>query len=74
MLNALHPRAGARLTEALRQSEAERLLRAIQLKLSPTSATAALGSYWALKLEGKEAEGRAILKACAAHGVPLPLD
>jgi tetratricopeptide (TPR) repeat protein len=74
LLRATHPQEAARMIDALKKDEASRLSRAIALKRSPTSASAALEAYWALKLEGKEAEGKAILKACAARGVPLPVD
>jgi tetratricopeptide (TPR) repeat protein len=74
LLRAAHPAAADKMLAALKKDEAGRLARAIGLKLAPTSASAALGSYWTLKLEGKEAEGKAILKACAARGVPLPID
>src|SRR5262249_5560550 len=64
--------AAGRMAEALRKDEAGRLARAITLRLSPVSAAAAYETYWALKLEGKEAEGRDVLRACAARRVPMP--
>ena len=74
LVRAAHPAEGPRLLAALRKDEAGRLSRDVALKLAPTSASVALSSFWALKLEGKEAEGKAILKACAGRGVPLPFD
>ena len=74
LLQGTHPAEAARAIGALKKDEAGRLSRSIALKLSPTSASAALEVYWELKLEGKEAEGKAVLKACAGRGVPLPFN
>jgi hypothetical protein len=74
ILRALYPEETAARTEALARSEVGKWSRAISLRLSPASASAALECYWALSLAGKEEQGQAILKRCAAQGVPLPFD
>jgi hypothetical protein len=47
--------------------------RSINRALSPWSATPALEASWVLRMAGKEAEAQAVLKECAARGVPLPV-
>jgi tetratricopeptide (TPR) repeat protein len=74
MLRAAHPDEAAKVATALARDEAHQAKLAVGRKLSPVSATAALQAYWAAQAAGKEAEGRAALKAVAARGVPLPFD
>jgi hypothetical protein len=74
MLRAAHPEDAAKLAAALTKDELHEVKRAVDRKLSPVSATAALQAYWAAQMAGKDAEGRAALKAAAARGVPLPFD
>jgi hypothetical protein len=74
LLQVTDPTEAAPMIESLGKNESGKLARAIALKLAPANPRTALAGYWALKLEGKEAEGKAILKACAARGVPFPFD
>jgi hypothetical protein len=74
LLQATHPVEAAKVLKALGKEECERLARSIALKLTPVALATALDSYWELKLAGKEAEGKAALKRCAALGVPMPFD
>ncbi|HKB41724.1 MAG TPA: hypothetical protein VKD72_35190, partial [Gemmataceae bacterium] len=74
LLQATHPEDAAARIDTLNKSELAKVGRAIGYRLSAASATTAFESYWALKLAGKEEEGKAILKRCAEQGVPLPFD
>jgi hypothetical protein len=74
MLRAAHPAEAAKVAAALAKDEAHQATLAVGRKLSPVSATTALQTYWGAQMAGKEAEGRAALKAVAARGVPLPFD
>ncbi len=74
MLRAADPDGAAKLAALLAKDEAHRAQTAVGRKLSPVSATTALLTYWEAQMAGKEAEGRAALKAVAARGVPLPFD
>jgi hypothetical protein len=60
--------------EALEKNELGRVTRAIASRLSGTIASFAFEDYWELTLAGKEEQGKAVLKRCAALGVPLPFD
>ena len=74
MLRATDPDAAAKIAAGLNKDETQRAKRAVGLKLAPVSANAAFTAYWGAQMAGKEAEGRAALKAIAARGVPLPFD
>lgn len=64
----------ARMAKIVLQDEVDRLERSIDMRLSPFSAADAYKAYWAWQIAGNEAEGIAVLKRCAARGVPIPLD
>jgi predicted metal-dependent HD superfamily phosphohydrolase len=64
--------AAATVARTVLASEPEQLERAIQKRLRPLSGAVALRLYWAARLEGKGDEARAVLKASADRGVPLP--
>ncbi len=74
MLRAAYPDEASRVAAALAKDEAHRAKLAVERTLAPVSARVALLTYWEAQMEGKEAEGRAALKAAAARGVPLPFD
>lgn len=74
MLRAAHPDEAAKIAAALAKDEAHQARLAVGRKLAPVSASNAMLTYWAAQMAGKEAEGRAALKAVAARGVPLPFD
>jgi tetratricopeptide (TPR) repeat protein len=79
LLRAAHPKEAARIAEDVRGTRAaeagrmDEIKRSIDRVLSPLSANAALDSYWALLLAGKEKEGDDLLRSLAAKGVPLPV-
>jgi hypothetical protein len=73
LLRWSEPEAAARLTEVVRRDEASRLQRQIDDKVSPLNGTTAYRLAWALEIERKAGEADAVLRRCAARGVPLPL-
>jgi hypothetical protein len=74
MLQTTHPETAAKVAEALRKDEVNRLVRAITVKLNPVTLPVMLEHYWELKLNGKEKEGLALLRSLGQQGVPLPFD
>ncbi|OAI48398.1 hypothetical protein AYO44_07125 [Planctomycetaceae bacterium SCGC AG-212-F19] len=75
MLRAAYPDEAARIAAAQQKDEFSELERAINRKLSPLSASAALSAYWTKLLAGKdEAEARTAVKPFSIRGVPLPLE
>lgn len=54
------------------KDESTRISREILQRIDPTSAPTALTLYWAAEMLGKPNDGRAILDAYAARGIPLP--
>jgi hypothetical protein len=72
MLRAADAEEAARLAKVIRDDPTEAVLRVIDWKLSPFSAGIALRTYWSLQVAGKDQEGAAILKQCAARGTPMP--
>jgi len=74
MLRAGQPDEAARVASTVRQDEVRRIGRAIDLLLSPMSATAAFDAYWSALIDGNEDEGAEILRRSAARGVPMPFD
>jgi tetratricopeptide (TPR) repeat protein len=78
LLRFAHPREAARIAEEVRGARiaeagrVDELKRSIDRVLSPLSVTAALDSYWALLLAGKEKEADEVFQGLAARGVPLP--
>ena len=74
LLRGAYPEDAARLVKAGAGDEAGRLLRGVGAKLSPVNAAGALNEYWALRMAGNAAGARAVLRAAAARGVPLPFD
>jgi hypothetical protein len=74
LLRATDPSAAADVARTFLHDESGRLDLAIRRRVEPTSAMVALACSWAAEMEGKAAEGRAILKEFAARGVPLPID
>jgi hypothetical protein len=74
MLRAAHPDDAAQIAAALAKDDAHQARLAIGRKLGPVNTGSALLTYWKAQMAGKDAEGRAVLKALAARGVPLPFD
>ena len=74
LLSAVDPDEGARMVQAYLKNESAQLSRAIQKRVEPASATAAMSLYWAAEMVGQNADGPAILRAYAARGVPLPIE
>jgi hypothetical protein len=72
VLRASHPEEAAEIAKGIQADEIGRVQRAINLKVNLLSATTVLDAYWASQIAGKEPEGLALLKRCAAQGVPLP--
>jgi hypothetical protein len=73
-VRTLDPKLADRIKETYLKSEADQLWRVISLKVDPMNGSAAVESYWAAVMAGKEAEGASIIKAFAARGVPLPAE
>ncbi|HEV3259711.1 MAG TPA: hypothetical protein VG013_22780, partial [Gemmataceae bacterium] len=74
LLRGVHPEEAAKVAKALRKDELGRLERSITQQLTPVGAGTAFAACWALQAAGKEAEARAVLKACARRGVPMPFE
>jgi hypothetical protein len=74
MLKATHPDAASKQAEALKTDDLSRMMRSITLQLSPLDMAAALEEYWALKVAGREAEGRKLLTSLGERGVPSPFE
>ncbi len=72
LLVALDPDEGARMAQTYIKDESTRISREILQRIDPTSAPTALTLYWAAEMLGKPNDGRAILDAYAARGIPLP--
>jgi predicted negative regulator of RcsB-dependent stress response len=74
LLHALDPQEGTKMARTYLEDESAQLSIAIERKVEPVSASAALSAFWAAEMAGKSADGRAILKEYAARGVPLPIE
>jgi hypothetical protein len=74
MLKAAHPDEAAKLAVALKANEKERVYRQITEHLSPMSAAHAFRACWTLEAAGQNKEALAVLKRCAAEGVPMPFE
>jgi hypothetical protein len=68
------PDVAKKIAEGLRKDEISQASLTIGRRLAPVSASAALAEYWARLSAGEEAKALAVLKQCAARGVPLPFD
>ena len=65
---------GPKMAQSYLKNESAQISRAIQKRVEPASASAAMLLYWAAEMVGENADGLAILKAYAARGVPLPIE
>jgi hypothetical protein len=74
LLCPIDPVEGASMAQTYLKSESAQISRAIQKRVEPASASAAMSLYWAAEMIGQNADGRAILEAYAARGVPLPIE
>jgi hypothetical protein len=74
LLCPIDPDEGVRMAQTYLKSESAQISRAIQKRVEPASASAAMSLYWAAEMVGQNADGRAILEAYAARGVPLPIE
>jgi hypothetical protein len=74
VIHALVPDEAAKLAQTYHQNESAQISRAIQQRVEPVSASVALSLYWAAEMVGQGGNGRAILDAYAARGVPLPIE
>jgi hypothetical protein len=74
MLQAAYPKEADRIVKAFPSDESGRLHRELEARLSPLSITRYLNEYWSLRMTGKEAQARDVLRRCAAEGIPLPFD
>ncbi|HEY7428916.1 MAG TPA: hypothetical protein VH682_32090 [Gemmataceae bacterium] len=72
MLRAADADEAAQLAKVIRDDPSEAVVQAIDGKLAPFSAGIALRTCWSLQVAGKDREGAAILKRCAARGTPMP--
>ena len=72
MIQKAYPEEGKQLADAIRKDAVRKLEQSIQSALTPLSGTVALDRYWALRIDGKNAEANEVLKQTAAQGVPLP--
>lgn len=66
------PEEAAKLQETLLADRTLTLSREINLLLNPASVSGALDQYWAHLLAGEEEQAKAVLRACADQGVPIP--
>ena len=62
------------MAESIRRDEAAALVRQINARLSPLSAAKAYDQCWAYQIAGDEPQALAVLRRCAARGVPLPIE
>jgi hypothetical protein len=60
------------VAKALQAEPIPPVQRAIEAQLNPLSAAVAYKEYWALQLAGRDELALAVLRRCAARGVPLP--
>lgn len=60
------------LTKTLQADRVYEIEREIDLLLNPASTTLALDQYWTHLLAGEEEQGKALLRACAEQGAPVP--
>lgn len=74
LLRDTHPKDAARLVKANASDERGRLLRALGSKLGPMNAQGVVNEYWSLRMAGNDTEARAVLRAAAKRGIPLPFD
>jgi hypothetical protein len=72
VLRAVDAGEAEQLAKVIREDPLESLTQALDLKLSPFNVGTALRGCWSRQVAGKDAEGEAILKQCAARGVPMP--
>ena len=73
LLEAFHPDERSALRRRFLGSERQRLLREIELVISPQDSSAVLEVYFALSAAGKEQDARSLLEKHAREGTPLPL-
>ncbi|QJX01042.1 tetratricopeptide repeat protein [Frigoriglobus tundricola] len=58
--------------ERAKNSERARAHRTLERATTPHAAATALGEYWQLLLDGKDAEAKKLIASLAARGVPVP--
>ncbi len=74
LLRAFDPDEGTKMARTYLEDESAQLSLAIERRVEPVSASAALSACWAAEMAGKGANGRAILKEYADRGVALPIE
>lgn len=73
LLRTTVPEQAQAVAKVVRKDDSARTARQIALKLAPLNTGAALSEYWALQIEGKDADAKKVLKPLADKGVPLPI-
>jgi tetratricopeptide (TPR) repeat protein len=74
MLRAVDPDRAAQVAHVIKDSKINPIKLAIDLKVAPFNAAEAFRASWAEEIAGNQAKAAAILKQCAAQGVPMPFE
>jgi tetratricopeptide (TPR) repeat protein len=72
LIRAILPNEAGAVAAKVKANERQRVRRKIERLLAPLSPSHALEEYWALLLDGKEAEARKVLNDLKAKKIPLP--